>query len=192
VCTACPAELARDLDGAFPLFVGHHRDLVYGIALRRVRDPRDAEDLSQDTFVAAYRALRDYRLGRIAELRPRAWLAAICLNLIRNHARRRGARPRSDPLDAALERPDADAASPEAVALQREERRRWAVLLAEVPARYRTAVELRHVDGLSYPELAVALGRPVNTVKSDVHRGVRALRDAYERSQGSRETEVAR
>ena len=46
--------------------------------------------------------------------------------------------------------------------------------------RYRRAVELRHVSGLSYPELAEALGRPLGTVKSDVHRGVALLRTALE------------
>ena len=47
----------------------------------------------------------------------------------------------------------------------------------------RTAVALRHVDGLSYPELAEALDRPLNTVKSDVHRGVAMLREAFEREE---------
>jgi RNA polymerase sigma-70 factor (ECF subfamily) len=166
------------------------------MALRRTRDADEADDLAQEAFVAAYRALRGWDRERIRALRPRAWLATISLNLARARARRRAARPSTVPLDTAVDRHDDAASGPEAVALRRESERGWAALLAEVPARYRTAVELRHVDGLSYPELAVALGRPVGTVKSDVHRGVRALREAWERSsardQGMGDREVAR
>ena len=61
---------------------------------------------------------------------------------------------------------------------QREAAREWHARLQALPPRYRRAVELRHVSGLSYPELAEALGRPIGTVKSDVHRGVRLLRAA--------------
>jgi RNA polymerase sigma-70 factor (ECF subfamily) len=63
---------------------------------------------------------------------------------------------------------------------RREERSLWAGLLAGLPDRYRLAVALRHVDGLSYAELAEALGRPAGTVRSDVHRGVALLRAAYD------------
>jgi RNA polymerase sigma-70 factor (ECF subfamily) len=69
----------------------------------------------------------------------------------------------------------------------------WRARLDRLPVRYRRAVELRHVEGLSYPELSAALGRPLGTVKSDVHRGVRALREAVEReSGGDPRTEVSR
>ena len=59
----------------------------------------------------------------------------------------------------------------------------WARLLTQLPERYRLAVALRHVEGLSYEELAETLKRPVGTVKSDVHRGVALLRAAYDAEQ---------
>lgn len=62
--------------------------------------------------------------------------------------------------------------------LRREERDRWSRLLADLSPAQRTAVVLRHVDGLSYAEIAEAIGRPENTVKSHVHRGLAALRMA--------------
>jgi RNA polymerase sigma-70 factor (ECF subfamily) len=80
-----------------------------------------------------------------------------------------------DPIEAAGDPADTSA-HPEQAALAREAAREWAGRLARLPERQRVAVELRHVHGLSYPEVAEALGRPVNTVKSDVHRGVLALR----------------
>jgi RNA polymerase sigma-70 factor (ECF subfamily) len=69
------------------------------------------------------------------------------------------------------------APGPERVAEQRESAATWRARLDALPSRYRRAVELRHVSGLSYPELALALDRPLGTVKSDVHRGVRLLRE---------------
>lgn len=177
MCAECPSRLARDLDGSFSEFLAHHQDLVYGIALRSTRRPADAEELAQDAFVRAYRALTGYDAERIAALRLRGWLATIVGNLGRNRARR--TQPATAALEAVAEHAQADAAPrPEQVAERREAARLWGRRLAALPPRYRRAVELRHVCGLSYPELAAALGRPVGTVKSDVHRGVKLLRAA--------------
>ena len=167
------------MDRAFATFVEHHQDLVYGVARRLSRTAADAEDLSQEAFLRAYRALGTYEPARIRELRPRGWLASITLNLTRNQAR--GAKPATADLDAAAEPQNPSGDRPEAIAERREANRYWAALIGELPPRMRTAVQLRHVDGLSYPELADALDRPIGTVKSDVHRGVQLLRAAHER-----------
>jgi RNA polymerase sigma factor (sigma-70 family) len=191
VCAECPRRLAADLDFAFPEFLVHHQDLVYGIALRMTKRPADAEDLAQDAFIRAYRALSGYDATRIAELRPRGWLAAIVGNLGRNRVRRK--RPPTTDLEVAVEVTRDDHPGPDRIAERREEARAWQERLERLPQRYRRAVELRHVSGLSYPELAEALDRPLGTVKSDVHRGVRLLREAVlqEREIG-RGHEVAR
>lgn len=191
MCTRCPAALASDLDGAFATVIEHHQDLVFGIARRSTPTSADAEDLAQDTFVRAYRALRGYDAARIRALHLRGWLAQICLNLARNRARsvqgaRAGPARTTTPLDDAVELRGMERLQPERVAERRDAARRWARLLDGVPARYRAAVALRHVDGLSYGELATALDRPLNTVKSDVHRGVTLLRAAYERDEVER------
>ncbi len=176
MCTDCPARLADDLDGSFPLFLAHHQDLVYGIALRSTKQPTDAEDLAQEAFIRAYRALSGYDASRIRELHPRGWLAAIVGNLARNRAKRKP--PATADLGSVADRPDTYSPGPERVAEQREAARRWRERLDALPRRYRRAVALRHVSGLSYPELAEALERPLGTVKSDVHRGVRLLRES--------------
>ncbi len=178
MCTDCPAQLAGDLDGTFPLFLAHHQDLVYGIALRSTKRPSDAEDLAQEAFMRAYRALAGYDPARIRELHPRGWLAAIVGNLSRDHAKRRA--PATTELDMVADRPDTSSPGPERVAEQRETARLWRERLDALPLRYRRAVGLRHVSGLSYPELAEALERPLGTVKSDVHRGVRLLRESID------------
>ena len=176
MCAECPRQLAADLDLAFPEFLVHHQDLVYGIALRMTKRPADAEDLAQDTFIRAYRALSGYDAVRITGLRPRGWLAAIVSNLGRNRVRRK--RPPTTDLEIAVEVARDDDPGPDRLAERREAAQAWRDRLDRLPHRYRRAVELRHVSGLSYPELAEALDRPLGTVKSDVHRGVKLLRDA--------------
>jgi RNA polymerase sigma-70 factor (ECF subfamily) len=151
----------------------HHEDLVYGMARRWTTNADDARDVAQDALIRAWRAIERYDRERLRSLRPRGWLATIVRNVARNRARDQG--PAHDPIEAAGDPADT-AARPEQSALAREAAREWAGRLGRLPERQRVAVELRHVHGLSYPEVAEALGRPVNTVKSDVHRGVLALR----------------
>ena len=184
MCADCPERLASDPDGAFATFLAHHQDLVYGIAWRMTGRSADAEDLAQDAFVSAYRALRTYPPERIRALRPRAWMAAIVANAGRNRARRR--RVPSVAIDDAVANTIVEPRpGPEALAQRREAARAWRARLEALPRRYRDAVALRHVEGLSYPEVAAALERPIGTVKSDVHRGVRLLRDAWIREEGA-------
>lgn len=144
------------------------------MAMRMTKRPADAEDLAQDTFVRAYRALQGYDAERIRTLRHRGWLAAIVANLGRNRARRK--QPETAGLDVAPEAVAQHRSRPDEIAERREEALVWRRRLDALPSRYGRAVELRHVHGLSYPELAAALGKPLGTVKSDVHRGVQLLR----------------
>jgi RNA polymerase sigma-70 factor (ECF subfamily) len=181
--------LARDVDAAFEAVVLAHQDRLYTIALRVLGDPRDAEEAVQDGLVRAYRALTSYQPARIRELRLRPWLTTIVLNRCRTVAGRRrapiGREPGSamplDPVVTSGREPSAPAeGAPAALADRRAERELWAARLAALPVPYRTAVVLRHVDGLSYPDAAVALGRPEGTVKAQVHRGLAMLRTMLE------------
>ncbi len=179
------ADLAVDLDRAFDALVVAHQDRLYTIALRMLRDPSDAEEAAQDALVRAYRALATYDETRIRELRLRGWLTTIVLNRCRSVAVRRatrGARPMSIDADdnRPIEPPTPLAAAPAEIAERHAERDRWATRLAALPTPYRAAIVLRHVDGLSYPDAAAALGRPEGTVKAQVHRGIGLLRTMLE------------
>jgi RNA polymerase sigma-70 factor (ECF subfamily) len=182
---ALAARLARDLDGSFEALVRRHQDRLYSIALRFLGDSRDAEEVTQDALVRAYRALGTYDPGRIRAIELRPWLATIALNLCRTRALRRrrgGSAPLSldpDSSHSSLREPVADPeASPARVSERREVHARLAAHVAALPPAYRAAVVLRHVDGLTYPELAAALERPEGTVKAHVHRGLVLLRSA--------------
>ena len=177
-----PARLARDLDGSFEALVAAHERLVFGLALGVVGDRGDAEEVAQDTFARAYAALAGYPAERVAAMALRPWLARIALNLARNRLWRRP--PPARPLEDGDGQPVAvaapAAAEPAVVAERRSERDFWAELLGRLPRGYREAVVLRHVEGLPYAEVAEILGRPVGTVKTHVHRGVRQLREELE------------
>jgi len=180
-----PARLARDLDGSFEELVGTYQRLVFGLALRVVADRADAEEVAQDTFARAYWALAGYPAERVAAMRLRPWLARITLNLARNRLRRRPppARPLEDGDGQPLALAAPAAAEPATVAERGQERERLVELLAALPRGYREAVVLRHVEGLPYAEVAEVLGRPVGTVKTHVHRGVRQLREQLAREE---------
>lgn len=173
-------RLASDLDGSFERLVLAHQDRLFSLALRWTGDPREAEEIAQDAFVRAYRALAGYDAERIAGLHLRAWLARITLNLCRNRARvRRPAAVRLDGDDPPVIASGADA-SPDSRLAEREAVEHWVALLAGLPDRYRAPVVLRHVSGLDYDEMAEVLDRPAGTLKAQVHRGLALLRAAHE------------
>lgn len=185
--------LARDLDGSFERLVRTEADRCFAIAARLLGDPRDAEEVTQDAFLRAYRALASYEPARIEGLALRPWLAAIVVNLARNRHRRArtaarggGATSRNAAFGAAqpggpgADQPDDDpGGSPEAALLRREAAATWAALLSDLPSVYRLPLILRYVGGLSTPEVAAALGRPEGTVRAQLHRGLQKLRAAY-------------
>jgi RNA polymerase sigma-70 factor, ECF subfamily len=163
--------LAEDLDGSFEGLVQAHVDRLYSIALRILGNRSDAEEAAQDALVRAYRALGGYDAARIRELRLRPWLTTIVVNVCRNRTRVRRIRTselRFEPGDEPVVDPVA----------RRDVREAWAALLMTLPSDQRIAIVLRHVDGLSYAEMAAALGKPEGTLKAQVHRGLAALRDA--------------
>ena len=173
-------QLARDVEAAFPRLCAAHQDRLYSIALRLLGDRRDAEEVAQDALVRAFRAMRDYPRERVAALKLRPWLASITVNLARNRRRRLDDRqpPGSlEPmLDAGFDPPTLGRDGPTTTADRHETQRELAIALLNLTPAVRSAIVLRHVDGLSVAEVAEALGRPEGTVKSQIHRGLRELR----------------
>lgn len=179
---ALTAALARDLDRAFEPLVIAYRDRIVSYVARILRDDTRAEDVAQDVFVRAYRALATYPPERLATLRLRAWLYSIAHNLTRNVFR--DAPPPTD----SLEREDGSLRAglvetqpgPELVALRAEERAIIDEAIAQLSDALRPAFVMRYVDELSYDEIADALEQPVGTVKASAHRGLMALRARLE------------
>jgi RNA polymerase sigma-70 factor, ECF subfamily len=158
-------------DRVFERLVLDHQDRIYALGLALTGNRHDAEEVAQDTFLRAYRALATYSPERVRDLKQKAWLHRIAVNVVRNRVR--GVRPRLVELNGS--EPSADS-GPEEDVLRKAEIDELAARVACLPARYREAVVLRHVQDLSYAEVAEALGQPVGTVKANVHRGLKLLR----------------
>lgn len=160
-------RLVEDRDAGFVALVRWSSGDLYRGLVRMVRDRQTAEDLSQETYLRAWNALQNYPDERIRQLRLRGWLWTIAMNRGRSHLSR--AIPTMD-------RPETSRDVGEAVAESDACER----LLANLSESNRVVVVLRHVVGLSYVEISEAVGRPVGTIKSDVHRSLNQLRNIGE------------
>jgi RNA polymerase sigma-70 factor, ECF subfamily len=189
-----PESLAADLDGCFEDLVSHFQDRLFAFAYRITGNREDAEEVAQDAFVRAYRALGSYPAARIRSLSLRAWLYQITLNVARNKVRRKRHRVvsigQADPSgrQPAFEVADDPETRPDSVLEKRQRRRTLGGLVAALPERYRSTLVLRYVEGLRLEEVAQILKQPLGTVKSNAHRAVAALRESIATS---RRAEVA-
>ncbi len=168
-------DLAGDLDGSFAAYVRATADGIYSGSLRMLGDRTDAEDVMQETYARAYNALSGYSQERISTLQVRGWTWTIAANLCRNRLRSRSRKPTAPLGDfdvaASGRSTDEEALSEVGEALR--------AALLDLPFPQRAAVVMRHVLDLTYEEMAIALDRPVGTVKADVHRGLARLRRDY-------------
>ncbi len=163
-------SLASDLDNSFPQLVSLLQHGVFSGLRQLTGDHHRAEDLTQEAFIRAYRALQTYPPKRIHNMKLRGWVWTIALNLLRNEVRAESIRPVPLQLEDAGYLP----AEPPDSHLWRQ---RWALL----PMTQRRAVILRHVAGLSYEEISETTGRPHNTARSDVRRGLARLRSIIDK-----------
>ena len=161
----------RDAD-AFTEVVREHGDVVFGFVLRRLGDRATAEDLTQEVFLKAWRARRDYR----GEGSMRGWLCVIATNVVRDHVRRQRRRPSEVLEPEFLDVPGQGDAAEEYAAGAAIRQLREA--LAALPPRHREMFLLRERDGLSYKEIAAALDCPIGSVMSGLARAREKLMQA--------------
>jgi RNA polymerase sigma-70 factor (ECF subfamily) len=170
------ARLRAGEPKAFEELVATYQHRVFGVALRMLRNAAEAEEVAQEAFLRAHRALADFR----GDAKLSTWLYAIvsrlCLTRLGSSERRmarqgeetlmRLANSEGDPSDA-LERGEVEAALHRAI--------------AELPEDRRIVVVLRDLEGLSYEEIAQALDLELGTVRSRLHRARMDLKDKMER-----------
>ena len=166
-------ELARQ--AAFRRDVVPHLDAAYNLARWLLRNGSDAEDVTQEASMRAYKALHGFRGGSI-----RAWFLKIvrnaCYDLMKKN-RQYVASGIDDPImhdmrvDVIFQVSDQLAANPEELLLAEAERRHLQDCLEALPVEYREAVILRELEGLSYREISEHAGIPIGTVMSRISRG---------------------
>lgn len=156
-------------------------DSLYGGALRMTRNPQDAEDLVQETFLKAFRAKDRFAPGT----NLRAWLYRIMTNTYISAYRAKQRRPQQAWSDEVTDSQLAEVGShtstglrsAEAEALDRLTDTTVTAALSELRDDYRMAVYLADVEGFSYKEIADIMETPIGTVMSRIHRGRKQLRD---------------
>jgi RNA polymerase sigma-70 factor, ECF subfamily len=159
--------------GAFRLLVREHSGLVYRVALR-VLGAQEAQDASQEAWIRAWRNIENFR----GDSAFSTWLYRItvntCLSTRRKESRRKERESSGDELPF-LPEPGGGDADPEAAALSAHQREELLAALDHVRAEHRAALVLRHMEGLSYAEIAQVLDVPEGTAKGWVSRGRAAL-----------------
>jgi RNA polymerase sigma-70 factor (ECF subfamily) len=177
-------------ESAYAELVRSHRPRLYLLAFRLVGDRETAEDMVQETFLAAFRSIE--KVEPRPSLSP--WLNTIVLRAASRAASRKRSRPGPSLDQAIRSHPGSEtgvatsmgdgmidldpSGDPHAAAEAAELRRDLAAALLDLPFKYRAAVVLRHVMGLDYSEAARELDVPLNTFKSQLLRGTRLLREA--------------
>lgn len=171
------ASKAGDVQ-AFNRLVIAYQQAAYQLAFRMLRDEQAAADATQDSFLAAYTHLRQFRGGSF-----KAWLLRIVLNHVYDQLRALRRRP-TDSLDTLAEDENTpvlqiadEQPSPEQVVLSREVLACIEAGLQTLPTEQRATVILSDVQGMSYEEVAAATGASLGTVKSRLSRGRLALRN---------------
>ena len=170
-------RVQRGDKSAFDVLVLRYQHKVLKLVMRYIRDAMEAEDVAQEAFIKAYRALPGFR-GDSAFY---TWLYRIAINTAKNALVSSKRRPVDYDLD--LQDPDQyelqarlkDGETPEHLVLTEEIRETVNAAMAELPEDLRTAIVLREIDGLSYEEIATAMDCPVGTVRSRIFRAREAI-----------------
>ena len=162
---------------AFDLLVGKYQHKVTSLISRYIHDWSECQDVAQETFIRAYRALANFR----GDSQFYTWLYKIAVNTAKNHLVSMGRRPPTDDIDAV----DAvqydggsrlrDTDTPEHELLRQEIERTVAATVESLPEELRMAITLREVDGLSYEEIAETMDCPIGTVRSRIFRARDAI-----------------
>jgi RNA polymerase sigma-70 factor (ECF subfamily) len=172
-------RVQRGDQGAFNDLVLLYQQRIVKLIMRYVHDPVEAQDVAQEAFLKAYRALPAFR----GESAFYTWLYRIAINTAKNHLVAQQRRPvdyqldMQDPEQYEIHSRLRDDATPERMALQEELRVTVERAIAELPDDLRTAIMLREIDGLSYEEIAAAMQCPVGTVRSRIFRAREAIDD---------------
>lgn len=181
---AIDLELVQRVQGgdprAFDLLVRKYQHRIAHVIARYVADPSAVDDVAQETFIKAYRSLASFR----GESAFYTWLYRIAINTAKNHLVSAARLVPSQGVDATDAEQYDDGAllrdmdTPERELLTSEMQRTIDRTIESLPADLRDAVTLRELEGLSYTDIATAMGCPIGTVRSRIFRARAAIEEA--------------
>ena len=162
---------------AFDLLFSRYQHKILNLVGRYLRDPQEVEDVTQEAFIKAYRAIPKFR-GDSAFY---TWLYRIAINTAKNYLVAQGRRPPTDDVEAeTAEQMDVgvrlkETGTPENHVLTEEISMTVQKAIDDLPEDLRTAIILRELEGMSYEEIANAMSCPVGTVRSRIFRAREAI-----------------
>lgn len=163
---------------AFELLVSKYHRKIGRLLSRLIRDQAEIEDVTQEAFIKAYRALPSFR----GESAFYTWLYRIAINTAKNYLASQGRRPvlsteyedeDGETLDSAAQLPDHN--TPESELMNRQIVSTVNAAVAALPEDLRTAITLREMEGLSYEDIAEVMNCPIGTVRSRIFRAREAI-----------------
>ena len=170
-------RVQRGDSAAFDLLVRKYQHRIAALIGRYVADWSECQDVAQETFIRAYRAIGNFR----GDAQFYTWLHRIAVNTAKNHLVAMGRRPPGADIDVAdAEQFDSgirlrDSDTPEREMMRRQMEQTVLRAVEGLPEELRVAISLREVDGLSYEEIAQRMGCPVGTVRSRIFRAREAI-----------------
>jgi len=162
---------------AFDLLIRKYQHKIVSVISRYVSDWSECQDVAQEAFIRAYRAIGNFR----GDAQFYTWIYKIAINTAKNHLVSQGRRPPKDDIavdDAMLLDGGAwlkDRATPEHELLRQEIEQTVFDTVEQLPEELKTAITLREVDGLSYEEIAERMNCPIGTVRSRIFRARDAI-----------------
>jgi RNA polymerase sigma-70 factor (ECF subfamily) len=174
---ALVARVQRGDSAAFDLLVRKYQHRIAALISRYIHDWSEVQDVAQDTFLRAYRAIGNFR----GDAQFYTWLHRIAVNTAKNHLVAHNRRPPTDDIDVSdAEQFDSgirlrDTDTPERELMRQEVERTVMRVVEHLPEELRSAITMREVDGLSYEEIAQKMDCPIGTVRSRIFRAREAI-----------------
>lgn len=171
-------RVQRGDKGAFDLLVSKYQRKIFRLLSRLIRDSAEVEDIAQEAFIKAYRALPNFR----GESAFYTWLYRIAINTAKNHLVSQGRRAPTS-TEADIEEAETfddgdhlrDLNTPDSMLLSKQVGEAVNRAIDKLPEDLRTAIVLREIEGLSYEEIAESMGCPIGTVRSRIFRAREAI-----------------
>ena len=170
-------RVQRGESAAFDVLVRKHQHRVVSLVGRYIADWSECQDVAQDTFIRAYRAINSFR----GDAQFSTWLHRIAVNTAKNHLAASNRRPPTDDIEIGdAEQFDSgtrlrDNDTPERQLMRQELENTVMKAVSGLPEELRLAITLREVEGLSYEDIALRMGCPIGTVRSRIFRARDAI-----------------
>jgi RNA polymerase sigma-70 factor (ECF subfamily) len=166
--------LGGDAD-SYSVLVDRYKKMVYNVAYRMLGDGDMANDIAQESFIAAYGGLKTFK----QDAKFSSWLYSIALNKCRDHLR---LTKENIPIDDISDIRPGSGISPEQAAAENQSNDLLQQALNALPAEYREVLVLKHIEELDYQEISAITGASVSALKVRAHRGREMLKKILEKS----------